>query len=67
MSQSLIQDLPNHNVRANWTSNELAAVWLMEELYSNYEHGDQEPDDNYDTVMNYFDIKGNFKAFLKRP
>lgn len=62
MDQKLIQKLPKHNNRSKFTSSELAAVWALEDMYSEYEYGEREKDKDYDTVMSYFDESGEFKA-----
>lgn len=60
MDSTLISRLPKHNQRSKFTSSELAAVWQLEEMYSEYEYGDREVDEDYDTVMKYFDNSGEF-------
>ena len=62
MNQKLTKDLPSHSRRSDWTSEERAAVWFLEELRNEYDYGEREKDEYYNIVMSYFDKSGEFKA-----
>lgn len=60
MYSELISNLPRTEDRNSWTDQELATVWTLEDMISEYSYGEKSIDNDFWYLSMFTDISGRY-------